>query len=307
MQTAQNIENAPVGVPPAVPVTAATPLLTLHPKQSLNGAGSEGEARGRAPRQEETVAIKPLVETRNLNLYYGPKHALKGVDTQVAAHAITALIGPSGCGKSTFLRCLNRMNDLIDNVKITGDVLLDDENIYARGVDVVALRQRVGMVFQKPNPFPMSIFDNVAYGPRLQGIKNKTELGELVEKSLHQAAIWDEVKDDLKKSALALSGGQQQRLCIARALATRPEVLLMDEPASALDPISTLKIEELMREIKEHYTIVIVTHNMQQAARVSDRTGFFLLGEMVEMDKSSKIFTDPSDKRTEDYITGRFG
>ena len=299
IQTVPNIETTPA--------TTEAPILVRHPRQSLNGLSGEGEPRSRAPRQEETEVIKPLVETRGLNLYYGTKHALKGIDARVAAHAITALIGPSGCGKSTFLRCLNRMNDLIDNVKIVGDVLLDDENIYARGVDVVALRQRVGMVFQKPNPFPMSIFDNVAYGPRLQGIKHKTELRELVEKCLHQAAIWDEVKDDLKKSALALSGGQQQRLCIARALATRPEVLLMDEPASALDPISTLKIEELMRELKQDYTIVIVTHNMQQAARVSDRTGFFLMGELVEMDKSSKIFTDPSDKRTEDYITGRFG
>ena len=199
------------------------------------------------------------------------------------------------------------MNDLIDNVKITGDVTLDDENIYARGVDVVSLRQRVGMVFQKPNPFPMSIFDNIAYGPRLRGTKNKNQLAEIVERSLHGAALWGEVKDDLKKSAQALSGGQQQRLCIARAMATQPEVLLMDEPCSALDPISTLKIEELMRELRDQYTIIIVTHNMQQAARVSDRTGFFLLGELVEMDASSKIFTDPSNKKTEDYITGRFG
>ncbi len=247
------------------------------------------------------------METRNLNLHYGTKHALKGISTKLPTHSITALIGPSGCGKSTFLRCLNRMNDLIDNVKIEGEVLLDKDNIYSRGIDVVALRQRVGMVFQKPNPFPMSIFDNVAYGPRLRGIRNKTQLQEIVEQSLRGGALWDEVKDELKKNALSLSGGQQQRLCIARALATRPEILLMDEPASALDPISTLKIEELMRELKENYTIVIVTHNMQQAARVSDYTGFFLLGELVEMDASSQIFTDPSDKRTEDYITGRFG
>jgi len=247
------------------------------------------------------------LESKKLNLYYGTKQALKSISAQVVSNSITALIGPSGCGKSTFLRCLNRMNDLIENVRIEGEVLLDGENIYQRGVDVVDLRQNVGMVFQKPNPFPMSIFDNIAYGPRLHGIKNRAQLQEIVEGSLHGAALWDEVKDDLKKSALALSGGQQQRLCIARALATRPEVILMDEPASALDPISTLKIEELMRELREQYTIVIVTHNMQQAARVSDTTGFFLLGELIEMDATSKIFTDPSDKRTEDYITGRFG
>ncbi len=253
------------------------------------------------------VAPPTCVQTRNLNLYYGPKQALKNIHSQFAMNSITALIGPSGCGKSTFLRCLNRMNDLIDNVKIEGEVLLDEQNIYARGVDVVGLRQRVGMVFQKPNPFPMSIFDNVAYGPRLRGARRGSTLENLVEESLRGAALWDEVKDDLKKSALALSGGQQQRLCIARALATKPEVLLMDEPCSALDPISTLKIEELMRELKEKFTIVIVTHNMQQAARVSDATGFFLLGELVEMDASSQIFTDPNDKRTEDYITGRFG
>ncbi len=249
----------------------------------------------------------PRMETRGLNLHYGAKQALKGISARVEANAITALIGPSGCGKSTFLRCLNRMNDLIEDVRIEGEVCLDGENLYARGVDVVELRQRVGMVFQKPNPFPMSIFDNIAYGPRLHGIKNKGELRDIVEQSIRRAALWDEVKDDLRKSALALSGGQQQRLCIARALATQPEVLLMDEPASALDPISTLKIEELMRELKERYTIVIVTHNMQQAARVSDSTGFFLLGQLIEMDATSKIFTDPGDKRTEDYITGRFG
>lgn len=247
------------------------------------------------------------IETRKLSLWYGRKQALRDVSTQLGSHSITALIGPSGCGKSTFLRCLNRMNDLIEGVRIEGETLLDGENIYARGIDVVALRQRVGMVFQKPNPFPMSIFDNIAYGPRLRGIRRKDELAGIVEESLQRAALWDEVKDELRKSALSLSGGQQQRLCIARAMATQPEVLLMDEPCSALDPISTLKIEELMRELREQYTIVIVTHNMQQAARVSDRTGFFLMGELIEMDASSKIFTDPTDKRTEDYITGRFG
>jgi phosphate transport system ATP-binding protein len=257
---------------------------------------------------DNTEAVpRILVETRGLNLHYGSKQALANINMALAANAITALIGPSGCGKSTFLRCLNRMNDLIDNVKIEGEVTLDGENIYARGIDVVALRQRVGMVFQKPNPFPMTIFDNITYGPRLRGIRKKSTLNELVEEVLQKSALWDEVKDDLKKSALALSGGQQQRLCIARALATRPEVLLMDEPCSALDPISTLKIEELMRELREQHTIVIVTHNMQQAARCSDETGFFLLGELIEKDASSKIFTDPNDKRTEDYITGRFG
>lgn len=247
------------------------------------------------------------VETRNLHLHYGSKQALKSISTQLAANNITALIGPSGCGKSTFLRCLNRMNDLIEGCRIEGEVTLEGENIYARGVDVVALRQRVGMVFQKPNPFPMSIFDNIAYGPRLRGVRRRSELGNIVEESLRASALWDEVKNDLAKSALALSGGQQQRLCIARALATKPEVLLMDEPCSALDPISTLKIEELMRELREQYTIVIVTHNMQQAARCSDATGFFLMGELIEKDVSSKIFTDPNDSRTEEYITGRFG
>ena len=266
------------------------------------------EAFGAGTTNDENIeGVDTKLMTRDLNLFYGAKQALKNINTDVYTNKITALIGPSGCGKSTYLRCLNRMNDLIENVRIEGEVLLEDENIYGRGVDVVELRQRVGMVFQKPNPFPMSIFDNIAYGPRLHGIKNKNELRDLVENCLRNAALWDEVKDDLKKSALALSGGQQQRLCIARSLATSPEVLLMDEPASALDPISTLKIEELMRELKKQYTIVIVTHNMQQAARVSDFTGFFLLGELVEMDASSKIFTDPGDKRTEDYITGRFG
>ena len=254
---------------------------------------------------ELSGAVK--MSAQGVDLFYGAKQALKGVTADFTERSITALIGPSGCGKSTFLRCLNRMNDLIEGCKISGEITLDDENLYARGVDVVQLRQRVGMVFQKPNPFPMTIWDNIAYGPRLRGIRNKAMLGEIVEESLRGAALWDEVKDDLKKSALGLSGGQQQRLCIARALATKPEVLLMDEPCSALDPISTLKVEELMRELRSAYTIVIVTHNMQQAARVSDKTAFFLLGEMVEIDASAKMFTDPSDKRTEDYITGRFG
>ncbi len=262
-------------------------------------------ARENAQPVPEGTATK--MTAQGVNLHYGAKQALKNVGAVFPEKTITALIGPSGCGKSTFLRCLNRMNDLIDNCKIAGDIQLDGENIYARGVDVVQLRQRVGMVFQKPNPFPMTIWDNVAYGPRLRGIKNKNLLAEIVQESLEGAALWGEVKDDLKKSALGLSGGQQQRLCIARALATKPEVLLMDEPCSALDPISTLKIEELMRELRSQYTIIIVTHNMQQAARCSDKTAFFLLGELVEMGPSSKMFTDPSDKRTEDYITGRFG
>ncbi|MBW3636737.1 MAG: phosphate ABC transporter ATP-binding protein PstB [Armatimonadetes bacterium] len=255
----------------------------------------------------EQNATPVIVEAEKINLFYGTKQALKSVSIPFHQNTISALIGPSGCGKSTFLRCLNRMNDLIEGCRTEGEVTLSGENIYTKGVDTVMLRQRVGMVFQKPNPFPMAIWDNIAYGPRLRGIKNKAVLGEIVEESLRGAALWDEVKDDLKKSALGLSGGQQQRLCIARALATKPEVLLMDEPCSALDPISTLKVEELMRELRGAYTIIIVTHNMQQAARVSDTTAFFLLGELIEMGASAKMFTDPSDKRTEDYITGRFG
>ena len=245
--------------------------------------------------------------TRNVNLYYGENHALKDINLDIKTNKITAFIGPSGCGKSTYLKSLNRMNDLIPDCKITGRFLLDGEDIYADGVDTNVLRRRIGMVFQKPNPFPMSIYDNIAYGPRTHGIKNKAKLDEIVEKSLCGAAIWDEVKDRLKKNALGLSGGQQQRLCIARALAVEPEVLLMDEPTSALDPISTSKIEELAMELKEKYTIVIVTHNMQQAVRISDHTAFFLLGELVEYGETEKLFSQPQDKRTEDYITGRFG
>lgn len=242
----------------------------------------------------------------NLNLYYGDFHALKDVDLTINEKEITAFIGPSGCGKSTFLKCLNRMNDLVQGCKITGHVLLDGEDIYS-GMDVNLLRKRVGMVFQKPNPFPMSIYDNIAYGPRTHGVRSKAKLDDIVEQSLRQAAIWDEVKDRLKKSALGMSGGQQQRLCIARALAVQPEVLLMDEPTSALDPISTSKIEDLAVELKKDYTIVMVTHNMQQAARISDKTAFFLLGEVVEYGETEQIFSMPKDKRTEDYITGRFG
>lgn len=247
------------------------------------------------------------ITVESLNLHYGENHALKNVNMEIADHAITAFIGPSGCGKSTFLRCLNRMNDLVDGCKVEGKVILDGEDIYDKRVDTTLLRKKVGMVFQQPNPFPMSIYDNIAYGPRLHGIKNKKELDEIVERSLQGAAIFEEVKDRLHKSALGLSGGQQQRLCIARALAVSPEVLLMDEPTSALDPISTLKIEELMETLKKKYTVVIVTHNMQQAARVSDDTAFFLVGEVVEKNATSEIFARPRDKRTEDYITGRFG
>lgn len=248
---------------------------------------------------------KILVE--NLDLYYGTHHALKNINMNIKTGKITAFIGPSGCGKSTFLKTLNRMNDLVENVKIEGKVLLDGEDIYSPKVDTTLLRKKVGMVFQQPNPFPMSIYDNIAYGPRIHGIKSKSDLDEIVEKSLRGAAIFEEVKDRLKKSALGLSGGQQQRLCIARALAVKPEVLLMDEPTSALDPISTIKIEELMSELKKEYTVVIVTHNMQQAARISDYTSFFLSGEMIEMGSTEDIFSMPQDKRTEDYITGRFG
>lgn len=247
------------------------------------------------------------ISVENLNLHYGENHALKDVNMEIADHAITAFIGPSGCGKSTFLRCLNRMNVLVDGCRVEGKVILDGEDIYDKRVDTTLLRKKVGMVFQQPNPFPMSIYDNIAYGPRLHGIKNKKELDEIVERSLQGAAIFEEVKDRLHKSALGLSGGQQQRLCIARALAVSPEVLLMDEPTSALDPISTLKIEELMETLKKKYTVVIVTHNMQQAARVSDDTAFFLVGEVIEKNATSEIFARPQDKRTEDYITGRFG
>ena len=245
-------------------------------------------------------------EIKNMNLYYGDFHALKDVNLEIAPKEIIAFIGPSGCGKSTLLKSLNRMNDLVEGCKITGDIRLDGVDIYG-DMDVNFLRKRVGMVFQKPNPFPMSIYDNIAYGPRTHGVRSKAQLDDIVEKSLIDAAIWDEVKDRLKKSALGLSGGQQQRLCIARALAVQPEVLLMDEPTSALDPISTLKIEELAMQLKENYTIVMVTHNMQQAARISDKTAFFLLGEMIESGDMEQLFSVPKDKRTEDYITGRFG
>ena len=245
-------------------------------------------------------------EIKDLNLYYGDYHALKNINMNLAENEITAFIGPSGCGKSTFLKCLNRMNDLVEGCKITGSVTLDGEDIYGN-MDVKKLRKRVGMVFQNPNPFPMSVYDNIAYGPRTHGIRNKKVLDEIVERSLRNAAIWDELKDRLKKSALGLSGGQQQRLCIARALAVEPEVILMDEPTSALDPISTSKIEDLVIDLKNKYTIIMVTHNMQQATRVSDKTAFFLLGDMIEYGDTEELFSMPKDKRTEDYITGRFG
>ncbi|MBP3543194.1 MAG: phosphate ABC transporter ATP-binding protein [Lachnospiraceae bacterium] len=247
------------------------------------------------------------IKTTNLNLYYGENHALKDVSMKIQEKRITAFIGPSGCGKSTFLKTLNRMNDLVAGVRIEGMVELDGENIYDSNVDTTLLRKKVGMVFQQPNPFPMSIYDNIAYGPRIHGIKKKDELDKIVERSLRGSALWEEVKDRLRKPALGLSGGQQQRLCIARALAVEPEVLLMDEPTSALDPISTLKIEDLMEDLKKQYTVIIVTHNMQQAMRIADDTAFFLVGEVVEFDETNVIFSRPKDKRTEDYITGRFG
>ena len=253
------------------------------------------------------MSNKIKVKVENLNLYYGENHALKDVSMDIQENAVTAFIGPSGCGKSTFLKTLNRMNDLVDGVRIDGKVLLDGEDIYEPGVDTTILRKKVGMVFQQPNPFPMSIYDNIAYGPRVHGIRDKKRLDQIVEESLRGAAIFDEVKDRLRKSAMGLSGGQQQRICIARALAVQPEVLLMDEPTSALDPISTAKIEELMEDLKKKYTVIVVTHNMQQATRVSDQTAFFLVGEMVEFGDTKQIFSYPQDKRTEDYITGRFG
>ena len=259
---------------------------------------------------EQTANMAPMgrtkIEVKGLNLYYGDFQALKNVNIRIPEKEITAFIGPSGCGKSTLLKTLNRMNDLVEGCRIEGNVLLDEENVYGN-LDVNVLRRRVGMVFQKPNPFPMSVYDNIAYGPRTHGVRKKSMLDEIVERSLRQAAIWDELKGRLKKSALGLSGGQQQRLCIARALAVEPEVLLMDEPTSALDPISTAKIEDLAAELKKQFTIVIVTHNMQQAVRISDRTAFFLLGEMVEFGATEALFSMPRDKRTEDYITGRFG
>ncbi|MEG1825246.1 MAG: phosphate ABC transporter ATP-binding protein PstB [Cloacibacillus sp.] len=255
----------------------------------------------------DEAAFEAQIKTRGVNLFYGAHQVLKDITFDMGRNMVTAFIGPSGCGKSSYLRCLNRMNDFIATARVDGIIEIDGENILSPSTDVIALRRKVGMVFQKPNPFPMSIYDNIAYGPRLNGIKDKARLDETVEKSLQGAALWDEVKDKLKTSGTGLSGGQQQRLCIARAIATQPDVLLMDEPTSALDPMSTLRVEELISELKKNYTVVIVTHNMQQAARISDYTAFFLLGDLIEYDKTAKMFTSPHDKRTEDYISGRFG
>jgi phosphate transport system ATP-binding protein len=276
--------------------------------QEVFMSGNVGIAASLNPRAEMASIMEPaMVEIDHLSLYYGEKLALKDVSMSVPKHRVTAYIGPSGCGKSTLLRCINRMNDLVDGVRIVGNVRIGGSDIYDRSVDVTELRKRVGMVFQKSNPFPKSVFENVAYGPRILGLKRRSDLEGVVERSLRGAALWDEVSDRLHESALGLSGGQQQRLCIARAIAVEPDVLLMDEPCSALDPIATARIEELMLELKNSYTIVIVTHNMQQAARVSDYTGFMLLGELVEFGVTRELFTNPRDKRTEDYITGRFG
>ena len=272
----------------------------------MNNTTSQTNVSSSAPVSEAENSFMPKFEVSNLDLYYGDFKALKNINLKIPEKKITAFIGPSGCGKPTLLKSLNRMNDLVEGCRIDGSVLLDGESIYG-GMDVNLLRKRVGMVFQKPNPFPMSVFDNIAFGPRTHGIKSKSKLNDIVEKSLRDAAIWDEVKDRLNKSALGLSGGQQQRLCIARALAVNPEVLLMDEPTSALDPISTTKIEDLAIELKEKYTIIMVTHNMQQAVRIADNTAFFLLGEVIEYSNTEKMFSTPKDKRTEDYITGRFG
>lgn len=266
------------------------------------------EVRDRgAQRDEEKAAFVTKIKTEHVNLYYGERQVLKDITFDMGENKVTAFIGPSGCGKSSYLRCLNRMNDFISSARVEGTINIDGENILAPSTDVIGLRRKVGMVFQKPNPFPMSIYDNIAYGPRLNGIKDKDKLDEIVEKSLEGAALWDEVKDKLKTPGTGLSGGQQQRLCIARATATQPDILLMDEPTSALDPMSTLRIEELVNELKKDYTVVIVTHNMQQAARISDYTAFFLLGDLIEYDVTAKMFTSPHDKRTEDYISGRFG
>jgi phosphate transport system ATP-binding protein len=274
--------------------------FTQFVEPQSNASSAEEQAGAATPRI-------PKIETRGMSFFYGTKQALHDISMQVQDRSVTALIGPSGCGKSTYLRSLNRMNDIIEGTRVTGSVLLDGEDIYSRDVDVVALRKRVGMVFQKSTPFPKSIFDNIAFGPRIAGLTKMSELQSIVERSLKQAALWNEVKDRLKESAMALSGGQQQRLCIARALATNPEVLLMDEPASALDPASTARIEDLIFELKQNYTIVIVTHNMQQAARISEITAFFLVGKLVEIGRTKQLFTNPTQKETEDYITGRFG
>ncbi len=304
MITTKAIESS---VPPRESLgTSSRAQIDLRPGSvGRDGAASSARKNRLAPERDADAAAK--IQVDGLSLWYGPKQALFDVSLRAAAGSVTAFIGPSGCGKSTFLRCINRMNDVVDGVRLEGTVALDGQDVYHRDVEVEILRRRVGMVFQKSNPFPKSIFENVAYGPRIQGIKDKALLEEIVESSLRRAALWDEVKDRLKDNALGLSGGQQQRVCIARALATSPEVLLMDEPASALDPISTGKIEDLIHDLKGRYTIVIVTHNMQQAARVSDRTAFFLNGVLVEEGLTERIFTNPERKETEDYVTGRFG
>ncbi len=281
--------------------------MNLNPSENLIDTATENLPGPAVSEKPGSPELATKIETRDLNFFYGPMQALFGISIKIAERSVTALIGPSGCGKSTFLRTINRMNDIIEGTRITGTVYLENESIYDPQVDVVELRKKVGMVFQKSNPFPKTIFDNVAYGPRVTGIKNKNELEEIVERSLKQSAIWDEVKDRLNSSALALSGGQQQRLCIARTLATNPEVILMDEPASALDPGSTSRIEDLIYKLKQEYTIVIVTHNMQQAARVSDSTAFFYQGELIEFGLTETLFRSPREKKTEDYITGRFG
>ncbi len=273
-------------------------MTTTHPLPQIQVAATSNPGASTA---------EPLIEVKDLNLFYGETQALKRISLAIREKLVTSFIGPSGCGKSTLLRCLNRMNDLIDNARIDGQILIGGQDIYGAEVDVIELRKQVGMVFQRSNPFPKSIFDNVAYGLRLMGLRNKAEIAEIVERSLRQSALWDEVKDRLHESALEMSGGQQQRLCIARAIAIEPSIILMDEPASALDPIATAKIEELILELKANYTIVIVTHNMQQAARISDHTAFFYLGELIEFDNTVKIFTNPSRKQTEDYVSGRFG
>lgn len=292
-QSNNNIPNS--ALQEALQKSAVAPGIKLRRKENV-------------PNSAELLEFQsPVIKTENFSLYYGSTAGVKNISIEVYPSSVTAIIGPSGCGKSTFLRSINRMNDLIPNVRAEGKLFVNGTDVYDKRINLVGLRQQVGMVFQEPNPFPKSIFDNIAYGPRLQGIRNRSKMQQIVEESLKAAALWDEVKDDLRKSALALSGGQQQRLCIARALATRPRVLLMDEPCSALDPIATAKIEDLIEELKTKYTIIIVTHNMQQAARVSERTAFFCLGELIEYDVTSKIFSNPSKKQTEDYVTGRFG
>ena len=279
----------------------------MEGKENIRVEVRERGARQEEEKAEEKAAFVTKIKTEHVNLYYGERQVLKDITFDMGENKVTAFIGPSGCGKSSYLRCLNRMNDFISSARVEGTINIDGENILAPSTDVIGLRRKVGMVFQKPNPFPMSIYDNIAYGPRLNGIKDKDKLDEIVEKSLEGAALWDEVKDKLKTPGTGLSGGQQQRLCIARATATQPDILLMDEPTSALDPMSTLRIEELVNELKKDYTVVIVTHNMQQAARISDYTAFFLLGDLIEYDVTAKMFTSPHDKRTEDYISGRFG